>query len=90
MVRGKKVGDALGVLQRIPQKAAFILVKTLKAVVANAENTQRVDVDRLYIKRIVVDEGPTARRFMPRAHGRATKIRKRTAHLTVVVDESEK
>jgi large subunit ribosomal protein L22 len=90
MVRGKKVGDALGVLQRIPQKAASIFAKTLKAVVANAENTQRVDVDRLYIKRIVVDEGPTARRFMPRAHGRATKIRKRTAHLTVVVDESEK
>jgi large subunit ribosomal protein L22 len=90
MVRGKQVGTALGILQRIPQKAAAIFAKTLKAVVANAENTQRVDVDRLYIKRIVVDEGPTARRFMPRAHGRATKIRKRTSHLTVVVDESEK
>jgi len=90
LVRGKQVGEALGILQRIPKKAAFIFAKTLKSVVANAENTQRVDVDRLYIKRIVVDEGPTARRFMPRAHGRATKIRKRTAHLTVVVDESEK
>jgi len=64
-------------------------MKTLKSVVANAENTQRVDVDRLFIKRIAVDEGPTARRFIPRAHGRATTIRKRTAHLTVVVDEKE-
>jgi large subunit ribosomal protein L22 len=90
MVRGKQVGDALGILQRIPKKAAAILAKTLKAVVANAENTQRVDVDRLYVKRIFVDEGPTARRFMPRAHGRATKIRKRTAHVTIVVDESER
>src|SRR5262249_14972380 len=55
--------------------------------VANAETTQRVDVDHLYVKRITVDGGPTAKRFLPRAHGRATKLRKRTAHLTVVVDE---
>jgi large subunit ribosomal protein L22 len=89
LVRGKRVGDALGILQQVPKKGARILMKTLKSVVANAENTQRVDVDRLYIKRINVDEGPTARRFMPRAHGRATRIRKRTAHLTVVVDETE-
>ncbi len=90
LVRGKRVGVALGLLQHVPKKAALTLAKTLKSVVANAETTQRVDVDRLYIKTIKVDEGPTAKRFMPRAHGRATKIRKRTAHLTVVVDEAKK
>jgi large subunit ribosomal protein L22 len=89
LVRGKSVGAALAILQQMPKKGARILMKTLKSVVANAENTQRVDVDRLYIKRIKVDEGKTARRFMPRAHGRATTIRKRTAHLTVVVDETK-
>jgi large subunit ribosomal protein L22 len=87
LVRGKPVGRALGVLEHLPKKSARVIAKTLKAVVANAENTQRVDVDRLYIAKITVDEGPTVKRFLPRAHGRATKIRKRTSHLTVVVDE---
>ena len=86
LVRGKRVGEAIGILQRLPKKAAGMLAKSLKSVVANAESTQRVDVDRLYIKRITIDEGPTAKRFMPRAHGRATKIFKRTSHVTVVVD----
>lgn len=90
LVRGKGVGHALGVLEHVPKKSARIVAKTLKSVVANAESTQRVDVDRLYVKRITVDEGPTLKRFMPRAHGRATKIRKRTSHLTVVVDERER
>jgi large subunit ribosomal protein L22 len=87
LVRGKRVGEAIGLLQHLPKKAAPMLVKALKSVVANAENTQRVDVDQLYIKRIMVDGGPTAKRFLPRAHGRATSLRKRTSHLTVVVDE---
>ena len=64
-----------------------MLTKSLRSVVANAENTQRVDVDKLYIKRITVDEGPTTKRFLPRAHGRATKLRKRSAHVTLVLDE---
>ena len=87
LVRGKRVGDAIGLLQHTSKKAAPLLVKALKSAVANAENTQRVDVDALYVKRITVDGGATAKRFLPRAHGRATKLRKRTAHLTVVVDE---
>jgi len=87
LVRGKRVGDAIGLLQHMPKKAAPLVVKALKSAVANAENTQRVDVDELYVKRITVDGGATAKRFLPRAHGRATKLRKRTAHLTVVVDE---
>jgi large subunit ribosomal protein L22 len=90
LVRGKHVEDALGILQHLPKKAGVILAKTLRSVVANAENLQRVDVDRLYIKAIKIDEGPTAKRFMPRAHGRATRIRKRTSHVTVIVDEMTK
>ena len=87
LVRGRKVGEAVNLLEHVPKKTARLVVKALRAAVANAEHTQRVDVDRLYIKTITVDGGPTVSRFMPRAHGRATRIRRRTAHLTVVVDE---
>ena len=87
LVRGKGVGDAIGMLQHVRKKAAPLLVKALKSAVASAENTQRVDVDQLYVKRISVDGGPTAKRMLARAHGRATNLRKRTAHLTIVVDE---
>jgi large subunit ribosomal protein L22 len=87
MVRGKDVGEALALLDHLPKKGARIVSKTLRSVVANAENTQSVDVDRLYIKTIAVDGGTVMKRFTPRAHGRATVIRKRTSHLTVVVDE---
>ncbi len=87
LVRGKAVGEALNMLDHLPKKGAKIVSKTIRSVVANAENTQSVDVDRLYVKRIAVDGGAVMKRFTPRAHGRATVIRKRTSHLTVVVDE---
>jgi large subunit ribosomal protein L22 len=87
LIRGKNVGDALMVLDFLPRKAARLVAKTLKSVIANAESQQRVDVDRLYVRRITVDSGATLKRLMPRAHGRATSIHKRTSHLTIVVDE---
>jgi large subunit ribosomal protein L22 len=87
LIRGKNVGDALMVLDFLPRKGARLVAKTLKSVIANAESQQRVDVDRLYVRRITVDGGATLKRFMPRAHGRATPIRKRTSHITIVVDE---
>ncbi len=87
LVRGKRVGDAIGMLKLLRKKAAPLLVKALESAVANAQDTQRVDIDQLYIKRIQVDGGPTAKRFLPRAHGRATPLLKRTAHVTVIVDE---
>jgi len=87
LIRGKNVGDALMVLDFVPRKAARLVAKTLKSVIANAESQQRVDVDRLYVRRITVDGGATLKRFMPRAHGRATPIHKRTSHITIVVDE---
>ena len=86
-VRGKKVEEALNMLAFAPQKGARILKKLLDSAVANAEQNADVDVDNLFIKRVYADEGPTLKRFRPRAQGRATRIRKRTSHLTVVLDE---
>ncbi len=87
LLRGKSLGEAIGILEHVPKKSARLITKTLKSVLANAESQQRVDVDRLFIKRITVDGGVTWKRFMPRAHGRATRVRKRTSHVTVIVDE---
>ena len=90
LVRGKGVEEALSILEYVPKRAARVVAKTLRSVVANAQNTQRVDVDRLFVKRVFVDGGPTWKRFTPRAQGRATPIRKRTCHVTVIVDERGK
>ncbi len=87
MVRGQDVENALAVLDFTDKKAARILAKTLRSAIANAEDTQNVDVDDLYVKTVYVDEGPTTGRFRPRAQGRATAIRKRSSHITVVVDD---
>ena len=86
LIRGKQVEKAMAVLEYTPKRGARTVLKTLKSAVANAETTQNVDVDTLYVKRAYVDEGPTAKRFLPRAHGRATKVFKRTSHITVIVD----
>jgi len=87
LIRGKSVGEALMILDFVPKKAARMVTKTLKSVIANAENTQRVDVDALYVRSATVDGGATLKRFLPRAHGRATPLRKRTSHITIVVGE---
>jgi large subunit ribosomal protein L22 len=86
MVRGQGVEKALAVLDFTQKKAAKLVAKTLRSAVANAENNNNIDVDSLFIKTIMVDPGPTAGRYRPRAQGRATPIRKRTSHITVVVD----
>jgi len=86
-IRGKGVEEALNILKFVPKRSAVLVTKVLRAAVANAEATQSVDVDRLYVKRVTVDEGGMWKRFMPRAMGRATRIRKRLSHITVVVDE---
>lgn len=89
LIRGKQVEEALLILRFTQKKAARILSKTLRAAIANAADTQHVDPDSLYVKRTYVDGGATLKRFTPRAHGRATPIRKRTSHFTVVVDAQE-
>ncbi len=90
-VRGKQVELAMNKLHFTPKKAAKIIEKTLRSAVANAVNREgsEVDADKLFVKEAFVDEGPTMRRFRPRAMGRATIIRKRTSHLTIVVAEKE-
>ena len=86
-VRGKQVGEALNILSFAPQRGARILKKLVNSAIANAEQNTGVDVDSLYIMRVYADEGPTLKRWRPRAQGRATSIRKRTSHLTVVLNE---
>jgi large subunit ribosomal protein L22 len=86
-VRGKRVDEALNMLSFAPQKGAPILKKLINSAIANAEQNSGVDVDTLFVKRVYADEGPTLKRFRPRAQGRATRIRKRSSHLTVVLDE---
>ncbi len=86
-VRGKKVEEALNLLSFAPQRGARILKKLLDSAVANAQQNADTDVDSLYIAKVYADEGPTLKRWRPRAQGRATRIRKRTSHLTVILDE---
>ena len=89
LIRNKPVNEALLILRFLPKKAARIVEKVLKSAIANAENNFEMDVDRLYVHRIFVDQGPTLKRIRPRAMGRAFLIRKRTSHITVVVKEKE-
>ena len=86
-LRGMDVEIALNLLSYAPQKGAFLLKKVIHSAVANASQNANIDVDKLYIKKIFADEGPTLKRFRPRAMGRATRIRKRSSHMTVILDE---
>jgi large subunit ribosomal protein L22 len=85
LVRGMKADEALAMLKFAPQAASEPVSKVLASAVANAENNHNLDPRTLYISQAYVDEGPTMRRFRPRAQGRAYRIRKRTSHITVVV-----
>lgn len=87
LVRGKPVEEALNTLAFTTRRAGTILSKLLKSAIANAGQDESIDVDTLYVKKICVDEGPTMKRFRPRAMGRATRVRKRTSHITIVLDE---
>ena len=89
-VRGKSVSQAMSILAFTRKKAALPVQKLLKSAVANAvENDGVDDVDNLWIDRIAVDEGPTLKRFTPRARGRATPIRKRTSHIRIALRERD-
>jgi large subunit ribosomal protein L22 len=88
LIKQKNVNDAMGVLTYIPQKASGILKKLLESAIANARQKKYVDVDNLYIKNVLVDGGPMLKRFLPRAMGRATRVRKRLSHITMILDES--
>ena len=85
MVRGMGVQDALNTLQFAPQAAAETVYKVLESAVANAETTEGLDRGDLVVSVAQVDEGPTMKRWRPRAQGRATRINKRTSHITLAV-----
>jgi len=86
LVRGKDAEAAIKVLAFLPKKTAPILRKLIESALANAEN-RSLDIDRLVVKTVTVDQGPSLRRFRPRAQGRATPILKKTSHITVVLGE---
>jgi len=87
LIAGKKVDQAISILEFTPKKGARFVRKALMSAVANAVDQQNVDQDSLYVKSAIANAGPTWKRSLPRAHMHATPILKRTSHLTVVVDE---
>ena len=84
-IRGKSVDQALEILTFSNKKAAVLVKKVLESAIANAEHNAGADIDDLNVAKIFVDEGPTMKRIMPRAKGRADRILKRSSHITVVV-----
>ena len=87
-VRGLSAENAVNLLRFSDKKAAHLIRKVVESAIANAENNQGADVDELSVTTIMVDEGPTLKRFLARAKGRGTRILKRTSHITVVVGEA--
>lgn len=84
LIRGKQAGEAMISLKFMPYKAARLVEKTVRSAMANAEQkAESIDVEKLRITKVVVDEGPTMKRLRPRAMGRANIIKKRTSHITV-------
>jgi ribosomal protein L22 len=88
-IRGKSIDEARAILQHTPRAAAVDVLKLLESAVANAENNHELVADDLVIRKAYVDEGPTLKRYRPRALGRATRIRKRTSHMTIQLSPKE-
>jgi large subunit ribosomal protein L22 len=86
LVRGKSVSDALDILRWAPQSASDPVAKVIASAAANAQNNEGLDPATLVVATVYADEGPTAKRIRPRAQGRAFRIRKRTSHITVIVE----
>ncbi|WP_426449940.1 50S ribosomal protein L22 [Paenibacillus sp. S-38] len=87
LIRGKQVGEAIAILRHTPKSASPIVEKLLNSAIANAEHNYSLDVNNLVVSTATVDQGPTLKRFRPRAMGRASRINKRTSHITLVVSE---
>ncbi|BBZ65922.1 50S ribosomal protein L22 [Mycolicibacterium insubricum] len=86
LVRGKSVEEALDILRWAPQSASEPVAKVIASAAANAQNNEGLDPSTLVVATVYADEGPTAKRIRPRAQGRAYRIRKRTSHITVIVE----
>lgn len=90
LIRGKSVREAEAILCYTPKGATEPVAKLLKSAVANAENNLDMNRDDLYVAEVYANQGPTLMRFRPRAHGRASRIRKRTSHITIILDQQAK
>ncbi len=87
LIRGKNVSEAEAILAYTPKAASPVVEKLLKSAVANAENNMDLSKDLLFIAEVYANQGPTLKRFRPRAHGRAFRINKRSSHITIVLDQ---
>lgn len=87
LIRGKKVERAQAVLSLLNKKGAKPVLKLLNSAVANAKHNHNIEAGKLYVKSIMVDGGPVLKRFMPKAHGRATPVRERTSHVKLELGE---
>lgn len=87
LIRGKEVGEAISILRHTPRSASPIVEKILNSAIANAEHNFSLDPNRLVVSEAFANPGPTMKRFRPRAMGRASRINKRTSHITLVVSE---
>jgi large subunit ribosomal protein L22 len=87
MIRGKDIDEAMAILRFQERKAAKIMRKLLVSAIANAHTNHQLEVDNLVVKTVLVDGGPILKRWMPRAMGRANRMNRRTAHVTIVVGE---
>lgn len=87
LIREKTVGEAQALLANTPKIATEPVLKVLNSATANAENNLGMDRDNLYVAEVYANQGPTLKRFRPRAQGRAARIRKRTSHITIILDE---
>lgn len=87
LIRGKQVGEAIAILRHTPKAASPVVEKLLNSAIANAEHNYSMDINNLVISQAYVNQGPTMKRFRPRAMGRASRINKRTSHITLVVSE---
>jgi large subunit ribosomal protein L22 len=87
LIRGKQVTEAKAILLATPKAATEPVMKLLNSAIANAENNKDMAADTLFVAEVFADMGPTLKRFRPRAQGRASRIRKRTSHITIILDQ---
>ena len=89
LIRGKEVGEAIAILKLTNKRTSPVVEKLIKSAVANAEHNYDMNTDELVVKEAYANEGPTLKRFRPRAQGRASAINKRTSHITIVVSDGK-
>lgn len=89
LIRNKSVAEAIGIINNTPKAASEYLIKLLNSAIANATNNHNMDAEKLYVAEVYANPGPILKRIMPRAQGRAFRIRKRTSHVTIVLKERQ-